>query len=296
MKSQRNPDKDKMSRGKFFWYLGEIGLLSFVASIPAFGAERATLREADDSGAGRTFKFRANRSPTIRGRTFSREALTSRLATKGLEDIRDIVTGRFFGLAAANTFKDGYTPLINWNLGAGGVNNGCFFYFERGAHAIPDVIDRCGMFMTSYVDQDKLVIEAMCDAAISKIGGGIPGEAECDARVVPCSPYCHYDCPSDCATKCRRWCATQALVDTFEIVSNPADKFASEIMEIFETDDVATLEQELTDLIFSDEVLNMGLEHFVAASHEAYAAKINEIESIDLESKAFIGIKEIESQ
>lgn len=284
MKSRRNPDKDKMSRGKFFWYLGEIGLLSFVASIPALGAERATLKEADDSGAGRTFKYSQFRSPTIRGRTLSREALTSRLATKGLEDIRDLVTGRFFGIAAAETFKDGYTPLINWNLGAGGGNNGCFIYAERDAHAIPDVIDSCCMFVTSYVDQGKLVIEAMADAASSKIGGSIPGEAECDARVVPCSPYCHYDCPSDCATKCRRWCSTQTLVDIFEIVSNPADKFASELMEIFETDDVATLERELTDLIFSDEVLNMGLEHFVAASHEAYAAKIKEIQIIDIES------------
>ena len=272
MKSPRNPGKDKMSRGKFFWYLGEIGLLSFIASIPAFGAERATLREADDSGADRTFKYNQFRSPTIRGRTISRDALTSRLATKGLEDIRDLVTGRFFGIAAANAFKDGYTPLINWNLGAGDGNSGCFFYFEREAEAIPDVIDRCGMFMTSYVDQGKLVIEAMADAAISKIGGGIPGEAECDARVVPCSPHCYTDCPSDCETVCTRWCAANAQVDILEIVSNPADKFASEIIEIFETDDVATLERELTDLIFSDEVLNMGLEHFVAASHEAYAA------------------------
>jgi len=296
MKSRRNPDKDKMSRGRFFWYLGEIGLLSFVASIPALGAERATLREAGDSGGDRVFKYIPVRGPTVRGRTFSREALTSRLATKGLEDIRNLVTGRFFGIAAAEAFKDGYTPMINWNLGAGGGDNGCFIHVEREAHAIPDVIDHCCMFMTSYEDQGKLIIEAMSDAASTKIGGAIPGEYECGAKVVPCSPYCPYDCASDCATKCRRWCSTQATVDIFEIVSNPADKFASEIMEIFETDDVATLERELTDLIFSDEVLNMGLEHFVAASHEAYAAKINEIKSIDSESKAIIGIKDIESQ
>ena len=64
-------------------------------------------------------------------------------------------------------------------------------------------------------------------------------------------------------------------MNMYEIISYPADKFASEIMGILKTTDIGVIHTELRALIFSDEVLNLGLQHIVMASHTMRMDKID---------------------
>ena len=72
-------------------------------------------------------------------------------------------------------------------------------------------------------------------------------------------------------------CNPQAMIHIFELVSYPGDKFAAEILDILKTTDVGVIQNELKAVIFSDDVLSMGLEHFLAAARENMAEEIEEI-------------------
>lgn len=276
---------EKTTRGKFLRLLGKVGILSFLTSIPAFGAERGKfeLKESDDRGitdirGSQTLKLRRTRSPKIRGKVLSETALTARLATDNLENLRDLVTGRFFGNAAREIYKDGYIPLIKWNLGADGGDSGCFFYADTADPnrfgEIP--VENCGLYVTGYEDNGKLTIGAFSSPWGGKIDDLLGGSA-CGAKVdptpPPCPGKCNDYCPSHCGVVCSGeycggHCSPKVQVDLHEIVSYPADKFVSEITEILETTDLGTIERELKAVIFSDEVLNLGLEQFVLNAND----------------------------
>ena len=76
---------------------------------------------------------------------------------------------------------------------------------------------------------------------------------------------------------CYSVCPNQSDVSFYDFVSYPSDKFVSEITSILKTTDFKVIRDELKAVIFSDEVLNMGLRHFVMAAHEKLAEGVESI-------------------
>ena len=270
MKPKQKNDDKRISRGKFFRFLGGIGLLSLIPGLPASAAERK-YESRKFKGLSRTDTAKILRSPTIKGRLLSNDVLTTRLSTKNLENIRDMMTGRFFGRVAENAFRDGYVPLIKWNLGAEGSDNGCFFHLRLRTEGLaPGEIHNCTMQINAYEEGKKILLDIYSISAISQSPFDVGSEC---AFVL--------ECPSDCE-KCAgvycsgTYCNPQSAIDLFEMVSYPADKFVSEFTDILKTTDIDKIQQELKAVIFSDEVLNMGLEHFVMAAHDAMIDDIEE--------------------
>jgi hypothetical protein len=122
-----------------------------------------------------------------------------------------------------------------------------------------------------------LIIEAVSAPLGGRIDDLLGGSA-CDAKVDPtCPGHCGQQCPEKCQNYCPAVCPSEycvgkcqpkAMVDMYEMVSYPGDKFVSEILDILETTDVREIQKELKAVIFSDEVLNLGLQHFVVSSYE----------------------------
>jgi hypothetical protein len=288
MTSKKNKGINRIGRGKFLRFLGGIGLLSLIPGLQANAEEKLEMRKF--TGLRRTTSTKLLRSPTIKGKLLSEEALTTRLSTKNLENIRDMMTGRFFGRVAENAFRDGYVPLIKWGLGQKGSDTGCFFYAKLGPEGLgpeglgpeglgpeglgpeglrPEGISNCSLFVNARTDGKMIFLDIYSISAISQ--SLLDLGSEC-ALVL--------DCPSDC-TKCGVYCAgvycaPHASFNLHEIVSYPADKFASELTDILKTTDIDKVQQEIKNVIFSDESLNMGLQHFV---NGAYGGMIDDIEA-----------------
>jgi len=248
MKPMQKNDDRRISRGKFFRFLGGIGLLSLIPGLPASAAERK-FESPKLTGLRRTDSAKILRSPTIKGQLLSNDALTARLSTKNLENIRDITTGRFFGQAAEKAFRSGYVPLINWNLGAEGNESGCMVQANINA-SYPD---QCPSNCTAYLFSNKEIGEVMITLNLGSQAG-----SECP--IIGCPIECH----------------NFHILDFHDFISYPADKFVREITKILGSKDIGVIRNELKAVIFSDEVLNMGLQHFVLAAHDVMIDDIEE--------------------
>jgi len=284
---KKDLDAKNISRGKFLGFLGKIGILSIISGIPVFGAEsykpKASMGKDSDGGQ---VKFRKPertkfvKSLFIRGKTLSNEALTAKLATDNLENIRDVLTGRFFGKAAEEAFKDGYVPLINWKLGTDGSDLGCFLFADIGL--TPVQIDNCGVHIRTREVDNKILIDIVSTSYEANLNAKI-GSSGSQVRVCPSQCPGQTPCPNHCADKCSgtycsgTYCSPKGEMNLGEIVSYPGDKFASEIMEILETTDVGVIQRELRDVIFSDDVLNMGLMQFMMGAHAGISHEFGNI-------------------
>ena len=255
MTSKQKKESNRIGRGRFLRFLGGIGLLSLIPGLPA-SAQESKFESRKFKELRRTDTAKILKSPSIKGRLLSEEALTTRLATKNLENIRDMMTGRFFGRVAENAFRDGYVPLIKWGLGQTGSDNGCFFYLMVDPEGLePEVMSNCIMQFIAREDGKMIFLDIYNTSAISQI----PLAVGSGATAADCGEQC-----SQCNVQCA---AGYSAINLHEVVSYPADKFASELMDILKTKDIDKIQQELKAVIFSDEVLNMGLQHFVNAAH-----------------------------
>jgi hypothetical protein len=256
-------DGKTISRSGFLNLLSRIGLLSLIMGVPAFSAERAQTREAAEEetkpGGLELHRMRCAKlaqSPMIKGKTLSRTALDADLATRDLENIRDLLTGRFFGKVADEVFEGGYVPLINWDLGMEGGDSGCFLHANMGSDGSEvGAIANCAAYLHTNKDLDHIIISL---GLSSKFG---------DA-----SAPCQEQCPMHCS--CYSVCPNQSNASFHDFVSYPSDKFVSEITGILKTTDFKAIRDELKAVIFSDEALNMGLRHFISAAHEKLAEGI----------------------
>jgi hypothetical protein len=265
MNSGNDKTRKRMGRGRFLGFLGKIGILSLLPALPLYAEEKVEARRF--TGLRQTGAMKISRSPMIKGRMLSDEALSAKLSTKNLENIRDMMTGRFFGKIAESAFKDGYVPLIKWGLGGEGSENGCFFYAKIGPKGPgPEELSNCSMFINARKNAGMLFLD------IYSISASAPGPidlgTEC-ALVLDCPGYC-----DKCGMYCSgTFCNPKSALDLYEIVSYPADRFASELKDILQTSDVDKLQQEIRNVVFSDESLNMGLQHFVDAAYEGMAGE-----------------------
>ncbi len=266
MNSGIDKTRKSMGRGRFLGFLGKIGILSLLPALPLYAEEKLEVRSTP--GLRRTRTMKISRSPMIKGKMLSDDVLTAKLSTKNLENIRDMMTGRFFGKLAESAFKDGYVPLIKWGLGEAGSDVGCFFYAKVGPHGPgPEEMSNCSMFVNARQDGNKLLLD------IYSISASAPGPldlgTEC-ALVLECPSHC-----DKCGVYCSgTYCSPKSALDLYEIVSRPADKFASELKDILQTSDVDKLQREIRNVIFSDESLNMGLQQFVDAAYEGMSGEI----------------------
>ena len=278
-----------MNRGRFLGFLGKIGILSLIPGLPALGAPR-TGEEDRKFLNPRILDSRCaklTRSPMIKGKRLSNTALTATLASTELESIRDLMTGRFFGNMAQDIFRDGYKPFISWKLNEEGNDTGCFFYADADPITGPD-IDHCGMYITWQDDEGEVTV-----SVASKPGG--PGELGCVGTkfgmISDCSEDCMQTCFGHCADMCDcvtdnectsecndqcsgtycsgTYCSPKENISLEDLLKFQDDAFVQEILEILETTDVRTVQTELKKVIFSDEVLNMGLEHFVTNAYDS---------------------------
>lgn len=287
MTRKRNLAANNITRGKFLGFLGKIGILSIISGIPVFGAEsfkpRAAKRTNSDDGQLKLEKFNRAvlvKGPLIRGKALSNDALTAKLATKNLESIRDMLTGRFFGKAAEEAFKEGHAPLINWKLGSDGSDLGCFLFADIGL--TPVQIDNCGVHIRTREVDNKILIDIVSTSYEANLNAKI-GSSGSQVRVCPSQCPGQTPCPNHCADKCSgtycsgTYCSPKGEMNLGEIVSYPGDKFASEIMAILETTDVGVIQRELRDVIFSDDVLNMGLMQFMMGAHAGISHEFGNI-------------------
>jgi hypothetical protein len=115
------------------------------------------------------------------------------------------------------------------------------------------------------IKSDKAIEIATFDQfmATAPLTTGPGASGECGWH---CDAYCQAACGG---VHCQGYCEGQAVVNIYEIVSYPSDKFASEITSILKTTDVGVIHDELKNVIFSDDMLNMGLQHLVNAAHNA---------------------------
>jgi len=246
MSSNVNRKKDGMTRGKFLAFLGKIGLLSLITGTSVLAAERSTsdkvlVKDTDHTALtpeataklrGRCNIAKLMASPLINGKMLTRDILEADLATNNLGNIRDLLTGRFFGKAAEAAFQNGYTPLVNWDLGSQAMS-GCFLQANMNPDDMATVDAYTGL-LTIDKDTGKVKISL-------KMGNKIDNQAR----------------------------VRNTQLDFADFAAHPTDGFVSEVNNILKTTDVATIEQELRKVIFSDDVINMGIEHFVHATHEA---------------------------
>ena len=276
MTRKKNLDSKNITRGMFLGFLGKVGALTLLTSIPVFGAEAKLRYRANNEAKTAKLAPRKLRysdilqSPLIKGRKLSKGVLEGKLATKNLENLRDMLTGRFFGRAAEGALKDGYAPLINWNLGSKGTDSGCFLNacISLTPGGCPDYSHECIFQMVSSGEKNKLVINVISSFIASS---GIPESGISNSGY--CGSYCSGECVDhgSCSIECGTYCHPQSILDPGEIVSYPGDKFASELLEILGTTDVGIIQRELKDVIFSDQVLNLGLQHVILAAHNGIA-------------------------
>jgi hypothetical protein len=263
---------DGITRGRFMRFLGKLGMLSLVPGSSA----AAALAPDQVPGALAT---RRVVGPLINGRRFSDAALTGTLATRNLENIRDVVTGRFFGRAAEAAYTGGHTPVINWRLGGRGSSSGCFFFAamtdpKRGRPAV----DNCSVFMLASRSNRGGIIVEVIKSSGGRLKDIIGGGTACSLEL-SCEAQCSANCPSDCGDRCASMCmnkcdsgycgsqcSPKSELSLAEISSYPADRFAAELTQILGTTDVGRLQQELMQIICSDEVLNRGLDEFLAGA------------------------------
>jgi hypothetical protein len=256
-----------ITRSKFLGLLGKAGLLSILpwtSAHAADGGRQQPVRVKPELRATLNVK-----SPMIKGKMLSRDALTAKLATDNLEQLRDLLTGRFFGRAAEEAFGQGNTPLINWDLGTEGSDSGCFLFADisGGTKTDPGLIANC--FTKVYLRgcTGKLVVDIYATSAVINPAAGLG--AECPEKGI-----CPGQCPGYCGDKCTGlycsgpYCSPKASIDLYEIVSYPADRFAAELTGIIDSSDVGVIQKELQAIIFSDEVLNLGLQQFVTSAFE----------------------------
>ena len=267
-------DGKRMDRGRFLGFIGKVGVLTLLTSIPVLGAEIKLKRPTSDEHKiakltpGKLRYSDILRSPLIKGKKLSKVVLEGKLATKNLENLRDLLTGRFFGRAAEDALKDGYAPLIYWSLNSKGTDSGCFLHACTG-HTVqyldcPPVImsSKCTLQMISREENEKLMIDIVNSIGISDF-----------VSQVGCGDYCSGQCTNEggCGHKCGEQCSPQASIDIAEVVSYPGDMFASELLKILGSTDVGVIQRELKNVIFSDQVLNMGLQHVILAAHDGIA-------------------------
>lgn len=246
MTSNMNGKKEGMTRGKFLAFLGKVGLLSLITGTSVLAAERKSsdkfiLKESDNTALtpevtaklkGRCNIAKLMASPLINGKMLTRDILEADLATNNLGNIRDLLTGRFFGKAAEAAFADGYAPLVNWNLGSESMS-GCFLHANMNPGDAA-VVDAYTGLLTIDKDTGKVKISL-------KMGNPIDNQAR----------------------------VRNTQLDFADFAAHPADGFVSEVNNILKTTDVAVIEQEIRKVIFSDKVINMGIEHFIHSTHEA---------------------------
>jgi hypothetical protein len=263
-------DGNRMNRGRFLGFIGKIGVLTFLTSIPVFAAEAKLKRPV--TAESKTVKLTPGklqyrtilRSPTIKGKLLSKAVLEEKLTTKNLENLRDLLTGRFFGKAAEDVFKNGYVPMINWSLGSEGSDSGCFLNAcaNLTPSSCPSFSQECTVQLRSHVDQGELIIDIVNSTNIPNFG-----------NQSDCNTYCSGQCNNDngCGHKCDERCSHKTTVGLGELVSYPSDKFASELLKILGSTDLGVVQRELRDVIFSDQVLNLGLQHIILAAHDGIA-------------------------
>ena len=277
--SDKKVFEDKtISRGRFLNFLGKVGVLTFLTSIPVFAGAESRLKYKANNEARTTNsapkRLRYSdilRSPLIKGKELSRGALEGKLETKNLENLRDLLTGRFFGRAAEEALKDGYAPLINWSLSSKGTDSGCFVNacVNLTPQSCSSFSHECTFQMLSSGEKEKLIINVISSSILSHGSGpgvdpGVSGY---------CGDYCSGQCVdhSGCSIECGTYCHPQSVLNLAEVVSYPGDRFASELLKILGTSDVGIIQRELKDVIFSDQVLNLGLQHVVLAAHDGIA-------------------------
>jgi len=225
-----------------------------------------TTDEGIGLGAFRRFRVR---SPMINGKTLSPDVLEGDLTTRNLGKIRDLLTGRFFGRTAVKAYKLHPDQMLKWQLGTDGSNNGCGFH---AALTPGDTLDNCFVFMfTDENNGDPVIKVSTFNRGLMNtnlITSGPGNSLDCDWH---CDSYCDAACGG---VHCSGYCEGQATVDIYEFVSYPADKFVSEIKNILGTDDIKIIYSELKNVIFSNEVLNMGLQRVIATAHSSIAESI----------------------
>ena len=261
---KKNKGTNGMTRGRFLSFLGKIGLLSLITGTSVFGADRASQDKAkfekiDESATGieATAKLKGRcmiaklmQSPLINGKMLTRDILEADLATRNLENVRDLLTGRFFGKAAEAAFKDGYTPLINWDLGSQSAYSGCFMVANMNPGEAVGVDAYTGLLTIDKDSGNVKILLKMDDSALN----GAPRVKKIE-------------------------------LDFNDFAMHPTDGFVSQVTGILKTTDIDTIEQELKAIIFSDEVLNMGIEHIIFSTNEAMIDDIDrravQIDGID---------------
>lgn len=244
MTLKKNKKTDGMTRGKFLSFLGKIGLLSLLTGTSVFGAEdKAESQKTGKLGIGikETDKIKGRcmiaklmQSPLINGKMLTRDILEADLATRNLENVHDLLTGRFFGKAAEEAFKDGYTALINWDLGSQGASSGCFVFANMNPGETVSV-DAYTALVAIDKDSGKVKISL-------KMGDPLRNRAAREENI---------------------------YLDFNDFAMHPTDGFVSQVTGILKTTNVNTIEKELKAIIFSDDVLNKGIEHLIYSTNEA---------------------------
>ena len=276
---RKTSDGKRMNRGKFLGFIGKIGIFSFLSGLPVFGAPRTGARGEESKilppGLTDTRCTKLTRNPDLKGISLSHGVLTAKLTTRNLENIRDLLTGRFFGKMAHEYFKDGYKPFIKWGLDTDKGDSGCFFQVNNDPLNPPET-EKCGPFLAWREDGDKVIVDVAVTGVHPIIAGGPVGPEQ------GCECY-GYECGSECETYCSgpycsgTYCNPHEGIDLSEVITFKDDRFAAEILEVLETTDAGIVQRELREIIFSDDVLNMGIEHFVYSANKSVKTAIEEV-------------------
>jgi len=264
MSSKSNDGGKKVTRGRFLNFLGKIGIVLAATGLPVFAARNkeseVVMRDTGNDAIEHevTAKRSILRRPLIKGKDLSRTALESELSTKNLEDIRDVITGRFFGRAIERTFKDGDINFINWSLGSDGSDSGCFLYanFHQCLNPMGEGVNNCSLVLTATEDPDMSILDVSASIYNRRLG-----DLKTGSENIGYIPDGCLDC---------NWqkCMYKPGLDFRDFVSYPSDVFVREITGILNTTDVSEIRRALKNVIFSDDMLNLCLNHFVEAAHE----------------------------
>jgi hypothetical protein len=227
----------KMAIGRrgFLGVLAKISFLSLIPGIPALAQRR-----------GGTLSIR---SPKIKGKTLSQSALTQELSSSSLEDIRDMVTGKFYA-GVSQGVGARYTDIIDWNLGSGGINTGCVIAATYSPTGVVDALTQGACTGHGCHGHD-------CKSGHTCSGQGCEGQT-CKGHTCKGKHTCsddEYDCSG-------AKCDGQSNINWQDFGQYADDAFVSEITNILNTTDVAVIRDELIKVIFSDDVLSLGAQHF----------------------------------
>ncbi|UCH95243.1 MAG: hypothetical protein JSV88_34070 [Candidatus Aminicenantes bacterium] len=232
-------------RRKFLNFLGSIGLLSLIPGSSALAQRKPKF-----------IKHPKIKGPKIKGRTLSKRALYEKLSSRPLEKIRDRLTGRFYAGPIRRT-GESYMDLINWDLGPRGAQTGCLVAASWITDGTPT--DSISCYGTLYCRSNQCAADTCssywCD------------RNTCDKHTCKTEICDSHSCDEE--GKCEnQQCPGHLKKEIFweDFAKYPEDPFVTEIKDILKTTDVAVIKQELIKIIYSNEVLNLGAQHFVAST------------------------------